>query len=92
MLPCGLKLYSRIKDRDTILEVWGGSTKHPDCMFHFDNFKMPECWKNNPDINQSNPVFIYQWLIQCASDMMWWWATKEITDFANYFYENAIDK
>ena len=29
----GRKLYSRIEDRETILELWGGSTKHPDSIF-----------------------------------------------------------
>lgn len=87
---CSVRLYSRLSDHETILEVWGGSTKHPDCIFSFKDFKMPECWKNKPDIDQTNPVFIYQWLIQCASDMMWWFSTKEIVDFANEFYRWAI--
>ena len=34
------KLYSRISDHETILELWGASTKHPDSVFYFSDFKI----------------------------------------------------
>ena len=84
---CGIKVYTRLSDHETILEVWGGSTKHPDCVFYFSDFQIPECWRGEDCIGQTSPIFLYQWMIECASKMMWWWNTKEITDFANSFYE-----
>ena len=33
------KLYSRLSDHETVLECWGASTKHPDSVFLFSNFK-----------------------------------------------------
>ncbi len=32
------KLYSRLADRETVLELWGGSTKHPDITFTFSDY------------------------------------------------------
>ena len=34
------KLYSRISDHETVLELWGASTKHPDSVFYFSDFKI----------------------------------------------------
>ena len=36
------KLYSRVKDHETVLELWGASTKHPDSVFYFSDFKLSE--------------------------------------------------
>lgn len=30
-----IRLYSRISDHALILELWGASTKHPDCTFTY---------------------------------------------------------
>ena len=36
---CGeYRLYSRLEDGETVLELWGGSTKHPDSIFYFSDF------------------------------------------------------
>ena len=32
------KLYSKLSDHETVLELWGGSTKHPDSKFFFSDF------------------------------------------------------
>ena len=84
-------LYSDIKNHKTYLEMWGASTKHPDCRFCFDDFKMPECW-DKPDIDRNNPIFVYQWMIQCAADMLWWFSTYEISRKANEWYANYSHK
>lgn len=55
------KLYSRISDHETILELWGASTKHPDSKFYFSNFQLVE-WL--PSTNQIIP-----WIFECASKM-----------------------
>ena len=87
---CGVKVYSRLSDHETILEVWGGSTKHPDCVFKFSDFEIPWFWRDDPQTDKSHPTFIYQWMIECASKMTWWWSTKKIVDFANNFYSWGI--
>lgn len=57
----GYKLYSRLSDRETVLELWGGSTKHPDCVFYFSNFNLSE-WFEPED--QTLP-----WILECASQL-----------------------
>ena len=55
------KLYSDIETKETILECWGGSTKHPDVVFHFSDFQLSG-WVN-PEF-QTVP-----WILECASKM-----------------------
>ena len=57
----GRKLYSRIEDRETILELWGGSTKHPDSIFHFSKFELCEWFEPQDQI--------IPWIFECASKM-----------------------
>lgn len=57
------RLYSRISDHETILEIWAGSTKHPDSVFRFSNFET--CDWFDPQAQ------IVPWLFECASKMEW---------------------
>lgn len=57
----GYKLYSRINDHETILELWGGSTKHPDSIFYFSNFHLSEWFEPEDQI--------IPWLFECASKL-----------------------
>jgi len=57
------KLYSRISDHETILELWGASTKHPDSMFFFSDFKLCEWFEPQDQI--------VPWLLECASKLSW---------------------
>ena len=52
-------LYSRITDHETVLEVWGGSTKHPDVVYHFSDFVLSEWFEPEDQI--------VPWLLECAS-------------------------
>lgn len=53
------RLYSRLSDRETVLELWGASTKHPDSVFYYSEFKLsPWCDK----VHQTVP-----WILECAS-------------------------
>lgn len=55
------KLYSRLSDKETVLECWGASTKHPDSMFYFSDFE--KCsWI--PAEEQVAP-----WILECGSKM-----------------------
>lgn len=73
------KLYSRISDHETILELWGASTKHPDSIFYFSDFKKVEYFE--PDTQ------IFQWLLECASKLVFPSHAYELTLFAIELYE-----
>lgn len=79
-----MKLYSRVKDHETVLELWASSTKHPDSVFHFSKFELPSGWEVE---DKSNPIFIYQWLIECASKLTWWFYTRNLVDEANELFD-----
>ena len=68
------RLYSNLKTRETVFEVWGGSTKHPDCRFFFSDFEKSE-WCN--EIHQ-----IFPWLLECASKMNFPFHSYQIAKFA----------
>lgn len=55
------KLYSRLSDHETILELWGASTKHPDSIFYFSDFKLSDWFKPQ--------VQIVPWIFECASKL-----------------------
>ncbi len=55
------KLYSRISDHETILELWAASTKHPDSMFFFSDFQLSEWFEPEDQI--------VPWVYECASKM-----------------------
>jgi hypothetical protein len=75
------KLYSRISDRETVLELWGGSTKHPDSVFLFSNFHLCEWFE--PE-EQTVP-----WLLECASKMNFPYHAYELAKWACEAYENS---
>ena len=83
MFKTGLKLYSRVKNHETILECWGGSTKHPDSVFYFSNFRKSEGFE---DYTQ-----IYQWLLECASKMTFPFHAKNIVELAEENYKATFD-
>ena len=57
-----------------ICELWDGSTKHPDSIFYYDEFKKNEFL---PDEYQ-----VFQWLLECASKLTWPFHAKELVDYA----------
>lgn len=73
------KLYSRISDHDTILELWGASTKHPDSFFCFSDFKLCEWIDPQPQI--------FQWILECASKLNFPVHAHELTLYALELYE-----
>ena len=78
-MSTGHKLYSRLSDHETILELWGGSTKHPDCMFFFSDFKLSE-WYEPED--QTIP-----WIFECASKMNIPFHAYDLAKWACNWYE-----
>lgn len=67
-------LYSRLSDHETILELWGASTKHPDSAFCFSRFQKAS-WL--PD-----DIQIFQWVLECASNLTLPPHAKELTEWA----------
>ena len=52
-------LYSDVLSKDTILELWCGSTKHPDVVFHYSAFTKSLWVDENAQI--------IPWIFECAS-------------------------
>ena len=60
--------------KDLTLELWGGSTKHPDSKFYFSDFK------KSPFVDEEHQVF--QWLLECASKLTFPFHAKELCEYA----------
>lgn len=69
-----IKLYSNIATHKTILELWGGSTKHPDSVFHFEDFEL------SPYANPEAQIF--QWILECASLLNFPFHARKLAEFA----------
>ena len=69
-----LELYSRLSDHETVFEIWGGSTKHPDVTFYFSDFE------KSPYADE--PSQIFPWLLECASKMVFLHSSWRIANFA----------
>lgn len=76
-----IRLYSRLSDHDTILELWGASTKHPDSIFYFSDFKKTEFFEPEDQI--------FQWLLECASRLIFPVHAYELTQFAIEYYNQG---
>ena len=75
----GYKLYSRISDHETILELWGSSTKHPDSVFYFSDFVLSEWFEPEDQI--------VPWLFECASKMNFPYHAYSLARWACRAYE-----
>lgn len=63
-----------------VCELWGASTKHPDSVFHFEDFQ------KNKFIEDKYQI--YQWLLECASKLDWPFHAKQLVDYANEKWYN----
>ena len=77
------KLYSRVQDHETVLELWASSTKHPDSVFYFSEFKLSEYC--------SDYIQVYQWLLECASKLTWVFHARALVEFANEYFDTIWD-
>lgn len=68
-----IKVYDN-ENGNKVLELWNASTKHPDSIFFFEDFK------KNPMLDDDSQVF--QWLLECASKLTWPQHAKELTEYA----------
>lgn len=74
------KLYSRLSDHETILELWGASTKHPDSVFYFSNFNLSEWFEPEDQI--------IPWIFHCAGELNIPYHSYELAKWACNIYEN----
>ena len=75
------KLYSRLFDHETVLELWGASTKHPDSMFFFSNFKLCDWFEPKDQI--------IPWIFECASKLNIPYHSYELAKWACNIYEKS---
>lgn len=74
-----VKLYSRLNDRETVLELWGASTKHPDTIFYFSKFCLSEWFEPEDQI--------VPWMFECASKLNIPYHSYELAKQACKWYE-----
>jgi len=74
------KLYSRLSDHETVLELWSASTKHPDSTFYFSKFKLCD-WFDAKDQ-------IVPWIFECASKLNFPIHAYELSKWGCELYEN----
>lgn len=72
-METGIKVYKDEK-HGYVLELWGASTKHPDSIFYFDNFKKVEYFDDKYQV--------FQWLLECASKLTFPFYAKQLVDYA----------
>lgn len=68
-------LYSNLETHDTVFELWGGSTKHPDVRFFFSDFKKSTIF--DEDIDNLLP-----WVLECASKLNFPFHTRKVAEWA----------
>ena len=62
------------KDKDYVCELWGASTKHPDSIFYYSDFKKFDFF--------CDQVQVFQWLLEVASKLKFPFHAKELVDYA----------
>ena len=71
--------YSRLSDKQMILDTWSSSTKHPDSIQYFNDFNKTE-WLDDKD--QTTPFLLW-----CASQMIFPFHSYMLASFAIEMYE-----
>ena len=57
-----------------VCELWAGSTKHPDSVFYFDDFKKSDLFEDE--------MQVFQWLLEYASKLTWPMHAKALAEQA----------
>lgn len=74
-----IKLYKN-EEGNYVLELWGASTKHPDSVFHMEDFEMA-WWVEKDDPAQVEGQ-VFQWLLECASKLTMPMHAQELARYA----------
>lgn len=64
----------KTEEKGYVLELWGGSTKHPDSVFYFNDFKKVDFIEDKYQI--------FQWLLECASKLTFPFHAKQLVEYA----------
>ena len=64
----------KTEEKGYVLELWGGSTKHPDSVFYFNDFKKVDFIEDKYQI--------FQWLLECASKLIFSFHAKQLVEYA----------
>lgn len=79
-------LYSSVETKETYLELWGASTKHPDLRFCFSEYN--DFIKNDEDFHQAIlPGYIYQWTLWVASKLIFPQSSFYMVKYFSEIYE-----
>jgi hypothetical protein len=70
------------KEHGYVLELWGASTKHPDSIFFFDEFKKNDLFDDEQQV--------FQWLLECASKLTWPMHAKYLVDEDMIWYPFSV--
>lgn len=62
------------------LEIWGGSTKHPDLICSMENFEVAEWVDKSNEVQMKTQVF--QWLLKCASELYSPFTAQNLVEYA----------
>ena len=57
-----------------VCELWGASTKHPDSIFYFDDFKKSDVFEDE--------MQVFKGLLECASKLTWPMHAKDLAEQA----------
>ena len=76
------RLYSRLSDHETVLELWGGSTKHPDVVFYFSDFVLSEWYEPEDQV--------IPWIFECAAKLNIPYHSYELAKWACEMYESGF--
>ena len=70
----------KTEEKGYVLELWGGSTKHPDSVFYFNDFKKVDFIEDEYQI--------FQWLLECASKLTFPFHAKQLVEYAlkNWYF------
>ena len=86
------QLYSDIESRKTFLDIWGSSTKHPDCHFCLQNLVKSEQFQLSEYCSIERNMF--QFMIYCASRLTFDFNAYCLTSFAmkvqEEYYNNML--
>ena len=77
------RLYSRISDHETVLELWASSSRHPDSEYYYSKYVKSEYY---PSTGQ-----IVAWMYECASNLAHVFHSVELAEYATEMFRNYID-
>ena len=81
------KVLYKNDNSDYVLELWGGSTNHPDSVFHMKDFDLPG-WVDKND-SEAIDRQVFQWLLECASKLN---LPQHAADLARWALDNWYDR